>query len=309
MLRHDAPTFQVESDFSADAKAVVYLGNCLDLLKTLPDESISLIVTSPPYNIGKSYEKRLHLETYLQQQSRVIAQCVQKLVPNGHICWQVGNHVRSGEIVPLDTLLYPIFANTGLKLRNRIIWHFEHGLHCSKRLSGRYETINWFTKSDAYYFDLDPIRVPQKYPGKRYFKGPKAGQPSANPLGKNPGDVWVFPNVKSNHIEKTDHPCQFPIELVERLVVSMTRPDEWVFDPFLGVGTTAAAAVLNGRRGMGAELVPEYAKIAEQRIEAAARGDLPHRPRSKPVFDPRNAGKKLTTPPWESQPEAHPKLW
>ena len=110
-------------------------------------------------------------------------------------------------------------------MRNRIVWHFEHGLHCSRRLSGRYETIMWFTKGDDYVFELDPIRVPQKYPGKKYFKGPKAGQYSCNPLGKNPGDVWTIPNVKSNHVEKTGHPCQFPVELIERLVLALTRKE------------------------------------------------------------------------------------
>ena len=106
----------------------------------------------------------------------MIAECVRLLHPKGSLCWQVGNHVDNGEIVPLDTVLYPVFKAHGLKLRNRIVWHFEHGLHCSKRLSGRYETILWFTKGDDYIFNLDAIRVPSKYPGKKYFKGPKAGQ-------------------------------------------------------------------------------------------------------------------------------------
>jgi adenine-specific DNA-methyltransferase len=128
---------------------------------------------------------------------------VRLLHPRGSICWQVGNHVDDGEVVPLDIVLYPIFKEHGLKLRNRIVWHFEHGLHCTKRLSGRYETILWFTKSNDYTFNLDPIRVPSKYPGKKHFKGPRAGQLSGNPLGKNPSDVWIFPNVKNNHVEKT----------------------------------------------------------------------------------------------------------
>ena len=114
----------------------------------------------------------------------------------------MGNYVNKGEIVPLDIALYPVFQELGLKMRNRIIWRFDHGLHCSKRFSGRYESINWFTKSDRYTFHLDPVRVPQKYPGKKYFKGPKVGQLSCNPLGKNPGDVWDIPNVKYNHVEK-----------------------------------------------------------------------------------------------------------
>lgn len=179
-------------------------------MRDMPDETFQLIVTSPPYNMGKSYECRLTLEDYIKSQTPVIAECVRLLAPGGSICWQVGNHVKKGEVFPLDIMLYPLFKAHGLKLRNRIIWHFAHGLHCKKRLSGRYETIMWFTKGDDYTFHLDPIRVPSKYPNKKYYKGKRAGQLSGNPLGKNPGDMWIFPNVKNNHVEKTAHPCQFP---------------------------------------------------------------------------------------------------
>ena len=169
-------------------------------------------------------------------------------------------------------------------MRNRIIWHFEHGLHCTRRFSGRYETVAWFTKSDAYVFNLDSVRVPQKYPGKKHFKGPKTGQASCNPLGKNPGDVWVIPNVKHNHVEKTIHPCQFPVELVERFVLSMTNPGDWVLDPYLGVGTTVVAAIRHRRKGMGSELLSEYVAIARQRVEAARTGTLKTRPMGRPIY-------------------------
>jgi adenine-specific DNA-methyltransferase len=223
----------------------------LAFMRSLRSGSMQLIVTSPPYNIGKKYEARSPLKTYVDAQAEVISECVRLLHSRGSLCWQVGNHVQGGEIFPLDIVLYPIFQELGLKLRNRIVWHFEHGLHCSKRLSGRHETILWFTKGDDYIFNLDPIRVPSKYPGKKYFKGPKAGQLSCNPLGKNPGDVWIFPNVKNNHVEKTAHPCQFPIELVERLVLSMTNPGGFVFDPYMGVGSAVVAATKHGRVVIG----------------------------------------------------------
>jgi adenine-specific DNA-methyltransferase len=258
----------------------------LAFMSKLEAGSMKLIVTSPPYNIGKAYERRAPLERYLRSQERTITECVRLLHPHGSICWQVGNHVQDGEIFPLDIMLYPVFQRHGLKLRNRIVWHFEHGLHCSKRLSGRYETILWFTKGDDYTFNLDPIRVPSKYPGKKHFKGPKAGQLSGNPLGKNPGDVWIFPNVKNNHIEKTIHPCQFPVELVERLVLSLTDRGDKVLDPFMGVGTTVIAATLHGRSGYGCDVVSEYVNIARQRLDLAKRGALRTRPANKPVYDP-----------------------
>jgi adenine-specific DNA-methyltransferase len=269
-----------------DKSVVLKCEDNLAFMRSLPDASMKLIITSPPYNIGKSYERRTPLDQYVQQQTAVIAECVRLLHPMGSLCWQVGNHVSGGEIVPLDIPLYPIFKSHGLRLRNRIIWHFEHGLHCSKRLSGRYETINWFTKSDNYTFNLDPIRVPSKYPGKRYFKGPRRGELSCNPGGKNPGDVWIIPNVKNNHIEKTPHPCQFPVELVERLVLSLTDEGDAVLDPYAGVGSAVIAAIKHDRVGYGCDIVDEYISLAWERIHQFRAGILRTRPMGKPVYDP-----------------------
>ena len=302
----DHGAIRIAKRFSNDERAVLHEGDCMDLLRELPAQSMQLIITSPPYNLGKKYEKRGLLTDYLVWQETVIEQCVRVLRPGGSICWQVGNFVDDGEVVPLDIVLYPFFAKHGLKLRNRIVWHFEHGLHCSNRLSGRHETILWFTRGDDYTFHLDPIRVPQKYPGKRHFKGPKTGQLSGNPLGKNPGDVWVFPNVKNNHVEKTIHPCQFPIELVERLILALSNEGDWVLDPFSGVGTTVAAAVRHRRRGVGAEKLREYISVARQRIAQAALGTLPARPMNTPVYDPAKAGKRLTQVQWDEDLDLRP---
>jgi adenine-specific DNA-methyltransferase len=276
----------IAASHSEGAQVTLHLGDRNDLLRSLPDEAAHLVVTSPPYNLGKAYEKRTSLSRYLEAQRETIEGAVRVLNGHGSLCWQVGNYVDSGEVYPLDAVLYPIFKSFGLRLRNRIVWHFEHGLHCQRRLSGRYETILWFTKGDDYVFNLDPIRVPSKYPGKRYYKGPKAGQYSCNPLGKNPGDVWVFPNVKHNHVEKTIHPCQFPVELVERLVLSMTNPGQLVVDPYMGVGSTAVAAVMHGRRVAGADIMEEYLSIARERVELAARGELRTRAMGTPVYEP-----------------------
>jgi adenine-specific DNA-methyltransferase len=277
---------RITSEFDRTADFILYEGDCLDLLPHIPDGFVKLVVTSPPYNLGKPYEDRLELDEYLAQQRMAIEECVRVLGDRGSICWQVGNYVENGEIVPLDIVLYPIFASLGLHLRNRVVWHFGHGLHASNRFSGRYEVILWFTKGDEYTFNLDPVRVPQKYPKKKYYKGPRKGQLSGNPLGKNPSDVWAIPNVKANHVEKTIHPCQFPVELIERLVLSMTDEGDWVLDPFIGVGTTAIAALMHNRKAIGAETVPEYVEVAKERIRLAEKGKLRVRPMARPVYDP-----------------------
>ena len=273
--------------YKEDSDVVLFHGDRLDLLKLLPSSSLKLVITSPPYNIGKEYEKRKDLNLYLAEQEETIKESVRALRDDGSLCWQVGNHVaKDGEIFPLDMLIYPIAKKYGLKLRNRIIWHFGHGLHSKKRLSGRHETIIWFTKTDNYTFNLDPIRVPQKYPGKRNYKdGAKKGELSGNPLGKNPSDVWEIPNVKSNHPEKTAHPCQFPIELIERLVLSLTNEGDVVFDPYVGVGSALCAAVIHNRKGFGSDIGKEYLNIAHNRIIEANNGTLKRRLMGTPVFE------------------------
>lgn len=247
------------ADFSEGLpEHAIWNGDVEEFLKSLPQKpTFDLIVSSPPYNIGKSYESKKALEKYLEWQERIIDLMVPLLRDNGSLCWLVGNFVDNGVIAPLDIEFAPIFKKHGLQLRNRIIWHFAHGLHNKRRFSGRYETIMWYTKTDDYFFfDLGPVRVPAKYPGKKHFKGPKAGKLSGNPLGKNPEDVWSIPNVKSNHVEKTDHPCQFPVGLIERLVLSMSKAGDLVFDPFAGVASAGVAATIHGRRFVGCELFP-----------------------------------------------------
>jgi adenine-specific DNA-methyltransferase len=285
-LRPAVAPLRVAASWNSDVDAVLFNGDCEALMQSMPDASVHLIVSSPPYNIGKSYEKKSPLGTYIEWQKRVLRECDRVLVPGGSICWQVGNYIdkKTGEVIPLDALFWPILHDLGLLSRNRIIWTFEHGLHATRRFSGRHESILWFSKGPDAYFNVDPIRVGQKYPNKRYFKGPRKGELSGNPRGKNPGDVWNIPNVKHNHPEKTEHPCSFPIELAERFVLSMSSPGDVVLDPFGGVGSTVVAAALHGRIGVMAEIDEKYITIAEERLARATNGTLLARPMGKPIY-------------------------
>lgn len=293
---------------SPDTDYEIKKGDSLTVLKKIEDGKFDLILTSPPYNVGKSYETKTSIEKYLETQEEIIDELVRTLSDKGNLCWQVGNYVDKGEVFPLDIFYYQIFKKQGLQLRNRIIWHFGHGLHASNRFSGRYETILWFSKTDDYIFNLDNVRVPSKYPGKRHFKGPKKGQVSGNPLGKNPSDIWEIieqdwdkamwniPNVKSNHPEKVDHPCQFPIELVERCVLALTEENSWVLDPFSGVGSTVIGAIKNNRNAIGIEKEEAYCKIARQRINELKEGMLKVRPINKPIHKPSGNDKVSRVP-------------
>lgn len=307
-------TRHIATSFNPAAKIVIAPGDCFDTLCRLPDGLAKLIITSPPYNLGKVYERATKLDEYFEALNPIVNQLVRVLSPEGSLCWQVGNYVEKSEIFPLDIFYYQFFKAHGLKLRNRVIWHFGHGLHASKRFSGRYEVLLWFTKSDTYTFNLDAVRVPSKYPGKKYFKGKKHGQLSGNPLGKNPSDVWKIvrqdwesalwniPNVKANHREKTIHPCQFPIELVERCVLALTDESDWVLDPFSGVGSALLAALRHKRRALGCEKEEKYVEIAKGRVADFYAGRLPYRPLDKPIYQPSGRDKTSQIPAeWLSQ--------
>lgn len=268
----------------------IWQGDVLPFLKGLPNTPMfDLIVTSPPYNIGKEYESRKALDDYIKWQESIIDELIPRLKVGGSLCWQVGNYVDDNQIFPLDMEFGPIFKKHKLQMRNRIVWTFGHGLHTQKRFSGRYEVILWYTKTESknntYTFNLDAVRVPSKYPGKKHFKGPKAGQLSGNPLGKNPEDVWDIPNVKSNHVEKTLHPCQFPVGLVERLVLALTNQGDLVFDPFSGVASAGVAAALHERRFWGCEMTEAYAAAGKKRLQEAIDGTVAYRPHDKPIYD------------------------
>ena len=252
------------SRMSQTGRVDLYHGDCRDMLKSMPDCSADLIVSSPPYSMGREYESRsAGLEEFRKLHEIIFADMYRILKPSGSICWQVGSYVSKGQVMPLDFEIYNMFTQMGsrydppLVCRGRIIWTFGHGLHCRHRFSGRHETILWFTKGDA----------------RRDVEG------------LLPYDVWDIPNVKGNHVEKTKHPCQYPIALPKRLIHALTAEGDLVVDPFLGAGTTGAAAVLEGRRFAGAEMQEDYIRTAEERIRQAAAGTLRYR-EDVPVKEP-----------------------
>ena len=308
LFERESPIIVADS-FNPKAEAVLVCGETLETLHGLPRGCAKLVISLPPYNIGKEYEARKELEHYLETLGPILRELVRVLADGGSLCWQVGNYVEESEIFPLDVFFYPIFKDLGLRLRNRVVWHFEHGLHCSVRFSGRYETLLWFTKGEDYTFNLDPVRVPSKYPGKTNFRpGPDYGKPSGNPLGKNPSDVWKLmihewetalwniPNVKANHPEKTLHPCQFPIELVERCVLAFTDKGDLVLDPFSGVASALLAALRHGRRAMGIDKEAKYIAESKSRIRQLCDGTLRYRQIGRPVYQPTGREKVSQVP-------------
>ena len=279
-----SPTGVVQA-FLGGARASLFTGNCEELLARIPDESVDLTITSPPYCIGKEYDRSKSVQDFIADHERILPEIARITKVGGSICWQVGYHVVNRVTYPLDYAVFSILSTLpGLTLRNRLIWTFGFGINHPNRFSGRHETILWFTKGSNYYFNLDAVRVPQKYPGKRKYKGSKRGEYSCNPKGKNPGDVWEIPNVKAGHIEKSGHPCQFPVALADRLVRALCPKSGVVLDPYSGSASTGVAAAVNECRFVGAEINRGYQEIARERLTTAYNGTARFRSADKPLY-------------------------
>jgi len=249
---------------------LLYQGDCMDLLAALPNGLVDLTVTSPPYNIGKEYEKPLSLEGYLQWCGKWMAEVHAVTTRHGAFWLNLGyiSIENRGKAVPLPYLLWNA---SEFFLLQEIVWHYGAGVAARKSLSPRNEKFLWYVKDPGgYTFNLDDIRDPDvKYPNQK-----KNGKLKCNPLGKNPTDVWSVPKVTSGRNrsskERTPHPAQFPSAVIERVVKASSNPGELVLDPFLGSGTSALMAQRLGRKTVGFELRSDYLDIAIARLEQAA---------------------------------------
>jgi adenine-specific DNA-methyltransferase len=289
---------------SAESKFSVLTGDSLELLKLMPEKPIfDLVFTSPPYNLGKVYETKRDVDEYLDIISPILEQSALRLKDEGSFCLQLGLGLyKNKKTVPLDYLFWQIMESFGLKFRQRIIWHFRHGFPAKNQFSQLHEIIMWYSKTDDYKFDLDAVRIPQLYP---HYKS--KGKLTGNPKGKNPGNCWELekedsligdfwdniPNVKNGHCEivpiddkGTKHPCQFPVGLVERCVLSMTSENDIIFDPFAGVGSAGVASVANNRKFLGIELNADYADAARKRIKATLENQIKFRPHNAKIPEP-----------------------
>lgn len=267
---------------------LVYRGDCVELLSKLPADSIQLTVTSPPYNIGKEYETPLPLDQYLDWCSSWIDRIHSATTPSGAFWLNLGylQVPGRGRAVPIPYLLWDRIQ---FFLMQEIVWTYGAGVAGRKAFSPRNEKFLWYVKDqDAYMFDLDAVRDPDvKYPNQK-----KNGKLRCNPLGKNPGDVWAIPKITSgtdrSSPERTDHPAQFPLRVIDRIIRACSAPGDVILDPFLGSGTTAEAAIRAGRQVVGFEISPRYLDIAVRRLKATS-SDL-----ASCLLDPRPAdGKAL----------------
>lgn len=253
------PTFETD-------KVAIYKGDCLQLMKQLPDEIVDLTVTSPPYNIGKDYETRLHLNEYLDWCEDWIKEIHRLTIDNGSLWLNLGylEIPHKAKAVPIPYLLWD---RTPFYLIQEVVWNYAAGVACRKRFSPRNEKFLWYAKNESSYtFNLDDVRDSDvKYPNQK-----KNGKLKCNPLGKNPSDVWQITKVTSgknrSSIERTPHPAQFPTALIERIIKASSNKGDLILDPFMGSGSTAETALRDNRYVIGFELDDEHIGYAEDRI-------------------------------------------
>lgn len=257
----------IGTPYYENSNCILFCGDTLQIQKKINTSLFNSIITSPPYNIGKEYEEIVSLEKYINWSTEWLKDSSGLLVDDGSLLLNLGylSIAESGRAIPIPYLLWD---KVPLYLNQEIVWNYSAGVACKKYLSPRNEKILWYVKDKSNYtFNLDSIRDKNvKYPNSK-----RNGKSRVNPLGKNPSDVWQIPKVTTgknrSSKERTSHPCQFPLELINRLLLGFTRPKDIVLDPFVGSGTTIEACLRNDRYCVGIEILPEYCEIIKNRIE------------------------------------------
>jgi len=246
----------------------IYLGDALDLLKKIPSNSIDLVVTSPPYNIGKVYERSLPIDEYLNWCEQWLQEIFRVVTESGSFWLNLGYVpiAQKGKAIPLPYLLWD---KTPFFMIQEVVWNYGAGVASKHSFSPRNEKFLFFVKDpDNYVFNLDSVRDKNvKYPNQK-----KNGKLKVNPLGKNPSDVWQIAKITSganrSSKERAPHPAQFPETVIERIILVSSNPGDILLDPFLGSGTTSAVAQRLSRQSIGFEIQAPYVEYATERVKA-----------------------------------------
>ena len=255
-------------------KLYIDFGDSRQLLKFIPDNSIKLVITSPPYNIGKPYGKykdKTPLNEWKDLISETTKEIYRVLTADGSFFLNLSPvpFGENKEILPLPYIGYDIMKACGFQIRNIITWTFNNMQNCTQRLSGRYENIIWGVKDlKNYIFNLDEIRISYITQNDKRLEGG---------TGRNPTDVWYFNRVNNMTKGKLglSHPTVYPIEMIERIIKMSSNVGDTVLDPFLGSGTTVVAAIKLNRKGIGFELDQSYEKEIIKRLETEAKNIQP----------------------------------
>jgi len=235
----------------------IRIGDALELFKELDDNSINLIIADPPYNLGKNYGNNRDLrgfKEYLTFSGKWLAEAYRVLKETGTIYVFMG--------VRFISYLYDIMDRELPMLFNSwITWHYTQGMGRKTGFSPRHDDILMFNKSGNFTFNLDAVRVPQKYYRERN-----------NMRGANPGDVWQFSHIHYCNENRQNHPTQKPEGLIERMVLASSNEGDTVVDPFAGSGTTLRVCQQLNRDCIAFEINPNYVRMTEERLSKSFRG-------------------------------------
>lgn len=226
------------------------IGDAVKELKNFPDNSVNLICTDPPYNLGKDYGNNIDWKQWHEYEKFTIDWLteVKRILKNdGSIYIFMG--------VKFIPKLFLILQEMKFHFNSWITWHYTQGMGRTKGFSPRHEDILYFTKSDDYTFNLDDIRIPQKYYRERN-----------NMKGANPGDVWEFSHIHYSNPERLNHPTQKPEALMKRIIMTSSNTNDVIVDPFVGSGTTCVVANLLERQWIGIDINPDYIEMSKKRL-------------------------------------------
>lgn len=249
---------------------MLYQTDCLDAMGRLPTDLIDLTVTSPPYNIGKEYEEIATVDAYIDWCSRWLAEIARISKTTASFWLNLGYLQVPGRAKCLP-ISYLLWDKVPLFFHQEIVWNYGAGVASRRQFSPRNEKFLWYVSDpSSFVFNLDEVRDPNvKYPNQK-----KNGKLKCNPMGKNPTDVWSFPKVTSGanraSAERTPHPAQFPVSVIDRIVRACSHKNQVIMDPFLGSGTTAEVGLATGRFTLGFEIETKYLEIAANRMERFA---------------------------------------
>lgn len=238
-------------------KISIVNGDCLSLLKTIDTNSVDLVIADPPYNLGKDYgndSDSKDFQDYLNFSRAWLDQAYRILKPSGSMYVFMG--------VRFISYIYSMLErDLGMYFNSWITWHYTQGMGKTKGFSPRHDDILFFSKGKKFKFNLDNVRVPQKFYRQRN-----------NMRGANPGDVWEFSHVHYCQDNRFEHPTQKPEGLIERMVLASSDEGDLIVDPFSGSGTTLRVCQQLGRDAVGFELNPDYVEMTNHRLAAEFNG-------------------------------------
>lgn len=254
----------IDFDIPEQTNCILLNKDCLELLKTLPDESIQLILIDPPYNLDLATWDTY--DNYIEWASKWLDESYRVLSKNGSMVIFGGTQfqdVRSGDLIEI---IYHCRHNTKFRLVNTVVWYYKNGMSAHRYFANRHEEAIWLTKTDKYYFDLDSVRVPYGEKELQDALRDKRLNPENVKKGKNPTNVWEIGRLNGNSLERVGHPTQKPLEIMRRFVKALSYPDSIVLDFFAGSGTTGRVCIEEKRNCIMCDKDPQSKEFFAKHI-------------------------------------------